>query len=329
LIQVSHLTKVYGSHKAVDDLSFTIESGKVYGFLGPNGAGKSTTMNIITGCLAATSGEVIVGGHDIFEEPIEAKRLIGYLPELPPLYGDMTPDEFLRFVGKARGLRGKELRDMLREVTGLTALGDVRRRLIKNLSKGYRQRVGIAMALIGKPEVIILDEPTVGLDPKQIIEIRGLIKSLAESHTVILSSHILSEIREVCDEIIIISHGRLVANDTYENLTRRLASGREIILSTRAECADLLRGIDGVISAELTKTDDSLFTYTVAEDEGKTSVPESIAFALAENRIGLHEMTPVRASLEDVFLELTGSGDEETEEEVNAPETASEGSVEQ
>ena len=211
MIEVNHLTKQYGDHTAVSDLSFTIEDGQIYGFLGPNGAGKSTTMNIMTGCLAATSGEVKIGGYDIFEESREAKRLIGYLPEQPPLYLDRTPREYLRFVGRAKGLSGKELAAQVEHVMSVTQTGDVADRLIKNLSKGYKQRVGIAQALLGNPKIIILDEPTVGLDPRQIIEIRDLIKSLGKEHTVILSSHILSEVQAVCQTILIISKGRLVA----------------------------------------------------------------------------------------------------------------------
>src|SRR5699024_344297 len=211
LIEVSHLTKRYGDHTAVSNLSFTIEKGQIYGFLGPNVAGKSTTMNIMTGCLAASEGEVRIDGHDIFEEPQQAKRLIGYLPEQPPLYLDRTPREYLTFVGRAKGIKDKALPEQIGRVMEVTQITDVADRLIKHLSKGYRQRVGIAQALLGDPEVVILDEPTVGLDPKQIIEIRSLIQSLGQKHTVILSSHILSEVQAVCQTILIISKGHLVA----------------------------------------------------------------------------------------------------------------------
>lgn len=229
MISVEHLTKCYGEFLAVDDLSFEIEEGHVYGFLGPNGAGKSTTMNIMTGCLSATEGHVKIDGHDIFEDPIEAKKLIGYLPEQPPLYMCETPMEYLKFVGEAKGLRGQELKKQIDEVVSQTKIEDVKHRIISKLSKGYKQRVGIAQALLGNPKVIILDEPTVGLDPIQIIEIRDLIKQLGQTHTVILSSHILSEVQAVCDQILIISNGKLVANDEAKNLLEK-ASLEEVFL---------------------------------------------------------------------------------------------------
>ena len=225
MIEVSHLTKKYGPRTAVEDLSFTVEDGVVYGFLGPNGAGKSTTMNIITGCLAATSGTVTIDGYDIFDRPKEAKSRIGYLPELPPVYPDMTPAEYLSFVADARKVPAAEKEEQIDRAIRVTDIADVKDRLIKNLSKGYRQRVGIAQALLGKPSVIILDEPTVGLDPRQIIEIRELIRSLGKKHTVILSSHILSEVQAVCDKILIINKGKLIACDTPENLENLFAGG--------------------------------------------------------------------------------------------------------
>ena len=203
MIEVNHLVKQYGDHRAVDDLSFTVQQGQIYGFLGPNGAGKSTTMNIITGCLAATSGDVRIDGHDIYKQPLEAKRAIGYLPEQPPLYPDMTPREYLDFVGELKGLKKKERAAEVDAVMEKTGLVEVRDRLIKNLSKGYKQRVGLAQAILGDPQVVILDEPTVGLDPAQIIEIRSVIKSLAHEHTVIFSSHILSEVSGICNQILI------------------------------------------------------------------------------------------------------------------------------
>ena len=236
MIQVEHLTKCYGDFMAVHDLSFEIEEGHVYGFLGPNGAGKSTTMNIMTGCLSATSGHVRIDGHDIFEEPDAAKRQIGYLPEHPPLYLNDTPMEYLRFVGEAKGLRGEELDRQVGEVSRKTGIAGVRNRRISNLSKGYRQRVGIAQA---NPKVIILDEPTVGLDPLQIIEIRDLIKELGRSHTVIFSSHIPSEVQAICDQILIISKGKLVAYDTAANLEKQLLAPSEIRLTTDASADDL------------------------------------------------------------------------------------------
>ena len=224
MLQVEHLTKRYGAVTAVDDLSFEIEREGVYGFLGPNGAGKSTTMNIMTGCLSATAGTVRISGYDIYESPREAKRRVGYLPEQPPLYLGETPEEYLRFVGEAKGLRGAELRRQIEAVVEETGIGDMRRRRISALSKGYRQRVGIAQALLGEPDTVILDEPTVGLDPLQILEIRALIASLGESRTVLISSHILSEVQAMCSKILIISHGRLVAFDAPDALEARLAS---------------------------------------------------------------------------------------------------------
>ncbi len=227
MIEVRHLTKKYGDNLAVSDLSFTIESGHIYGFLGPNGAGKSTTMNIMTGCLAATEGEVVIGGHDIYEEPTEAKKLIGYLPEQPPLYMDSTPREYLTFVARAKGVKKDQIKAQIESALKNTDTTDVADRLIKHLSKGYKQRVGIAQALLGDPEVIILDEPTVGLDPMQIIEIRDLIKELGKTRTVILSSHILSEIQTVCDRVIIISGGKKLADDSLAEL-EVLNSGKNL-----------------------------------------------------------------------------------------------------
>ena len=222
MISVEHLTKCYGSFTAVKDLSFEIAEGHVYGFLGPNGAGKTTTMNIMTGCLSATKGEIKIDGHDIFEEPEKAKKLIGYLPEQPPLYMVETPEEYLRFVGEAKGLRGAALKQQIDDVMEQTRIGTVRNRRISALSKGYKQRVGIAQALLGNPKVIILDEPTVGLDPIQIIEIRTLIKELGKMHTVIFSSHILSEVQTICDQILIIAKGKLIAFDGPEQLKKRM-----------------------------------------------------------------------------------------------------------
>lgn len=214
MIEVKNLVKKYGDHTAVDHLSFTVEKGQIYGFLGPNGAGKSTTMNIMTGYLGATDGEVLINGHDILKEPEAAKKSIGYLPELPPLYMDMTVMEYLKFSTELKKIKKEDREAEIEKALKLVKLADVQDRLIKNLSKGYKQRVGLAQAILGFPEIIILDEPTVGLDPKQIIEIRELIRELAKEHTVILSSHILAEIREVCDYIMIISKGKLVASDT-------------------------------------------------------------------------------------------------------------------
>ena len=254
MIEIEHLTKRYGAVTAVSDLSLTIDSGQIYGFLGPNGAGKSTTMNIMTGCLSATEGTVRIGGYDIFEEPRQAKRLIGYLPEQPPLYLNETPAEYLRFVGQAKGLRGEALRgqtEAVMEQTGITAMAG---RRIAELSKGYRQRVGIAQALLGDPQVVVLDEPTVGLDPIQIVEIRDLIRELGRSRTVIFSSHILSEVQTICHQIIMIAHGRLAAFDTPENLEKQLLSSGEIALTALAEperAERLLAEVPGVSGVEV------------------------------------------------------------------------------
>ena len=230
MIEINHLVKKYGEHVAVDDLTLTVEPGKIYGFLGPNGAGKSTTMNMITGYLGATSGEVKINGHDIFADPQEAKKCVGYLPEIPPLYTEMTVREYLDFVAELKGLDKKVRKTQTEEIMELTHTKEVSERLIRNLSKGYRQRVGFAQAIMGYPDVIILDEPTVGLDPKQIIEVRDLMKELGKKHTVILSSHILTEISAVCDHVFILSKGKLVASDSTEHLLERMSGAQEIAL---------------------------------------------------------------------------------------------------
>ena len=248
MIKVEHLTKCYGDFMAVKDLSFEIDEGHVYGFLGPNGAGKSTTMNIMTGCLSATDGKVSIGGHDVFEEPEVAKRLIGYLPEQPPLYMNETPLEYLQFVGEAKGLKGAELKKQIAEVVAQAGIETVQNRLISALSKGYKQRVGIAQALLGNPKVIILDEPTVGLDPIQIIEIRDLIRQLGETHTVILSSHILSEVQAICEQVLIISKGKLVAFDTPENLETLMTQSNGVYFKVQGEepqVNEVLEELDG------------------------------------------------------------------------------------
>ena len=317
MIKVEHLTKKYGEVLALDDLSFEIEEGQVYGFLGPNGAGKSTTMNIMTGCLSATAGSVTIGGHDVFEEPKAAKRLVGYLPEQPPLYMNETPLEYLRFVGEAKGLRGAELTAQIDEVAEQAGTSDVMRRRIGDLSKGYRQRVGIAQALLGEPRVIILDEPTVGLDPIQIIEIRDLIRSLGQSHTVILSSHILSEVQAICDKILIIAHGRLVAFDTPAKLEERLAATGEFSLTTDVSLDAARKALAGVKTlAEvlpLVSTDGFTPLRLRASQEDLYATAREVFFAFAERRLAILELRLNKASLEDVFLELT---DTDTETEV-------------
>ncbi len=321
MIKVSNLTKKYGSNTAVDNISFEIEKGKIYGFLGPNGAGKSTTMNIITGCLAQTEGTVTVDGHDAFEEPLAAKKLIGYLPEIPPLYTDMTPKEYLSFVAEAKGIRSSEIGPEVERVMERTAISGVSSRLIRNLSKGYRQRVGIAMALLGDPEIIILDEPTVGLDPRQIIEIRELIKTLGEDHTVILSSHILSEIQEVCEEVIIISHGRVVANDTIENIC--LMGNQHPVLHVIAKCTPdtavaIVDEYEEVTHYAITECPDGTeleLTLMPGSD-----ITDKLFFDFANGGIAIRYLSN-RVSLEEIYLKLTEAAfEEETDEEPVLPD---------
>lgn len=313
MIKVEHLTKYYGDFLAVDDLSFEIDEGHVYGFLGPNGAGKSTTMNIMTGCLSATSGHVEVGGYDIFEDANKAKRLIGYLPEQPPLYMNETPEEYLRFVGEAKGLRGSELEDQIDKVIDQVKIQSVRGRRISALSKGYKQRVGIAQALLGNPRIIILDEPTVGLDPIQIIEIRDLIKQLGQEHTVILSSHILSEVQAICEKILIIAHGKPVAFDEPDNLEKSLLSGNEIVFTTDAEedtVMDILSGVEHISGVQLKEKENGLVSAQLKTDSSDIyAVSRQLFFAFAEHGQALLELSLKKSSLEDIFIELTESGD--------------------
>ena len=319
MVEVSHLTKKYGDFTAVSDLSFTIEDGLIYGFLGPNGAGKSTTMNIMTGCLSATEGEVIIEGHDIFEEAKEAKKCIGYLPEIPPLYPDLTPVEYLEFVARAKGVPANELDEQIDNVMEETGITVYANRLIKNLSKGYKQRVGIAQAIIGRPSLIILDEPTVGLDPKQIIEIRNLIKSLGRKHTVVLSSHILSEVQAICDRVMIISRGKLVAFDAPENLESLMLG--EAAIEVKANCGKdviepVIQKMDFVTGYDLSE-DEGVCTAIVRIGENDRQKMQAEMFRIfGENAVPVFQMTPVKASLEDVFIELThGSSEPDPEPE--------------
>ena len=316
MIEVQHLTKRYGNNLAVNDLSFTVEKGKIYGFLGPNGAGKSTTMNIITGCLAATSGTVKINGHDIFEEPVEAKKCIGYLPELPPLYVEMTPAEYLEFVAEAKGLSKEEREFQISYAMEKTQITGVQNRLIKNLSKGYRQRVGIAQAMLGNPEVIILDEPTVGLDPLQIIEIRDLIRSLAEEQTVILSSHILSEVSAVCNYVMIIAHGRLIASDTIENLSTILVGSNILHLTVKGDLNRIRMVINKL--AENAKTiryeenpeEKSKDCYNIdIETERDVDLREEAFRLFVDEKCVILKMVVEAIGLEDVFLKLTTEDD--------------------
>ena len=306
MIEVRNLTRKYGDHTAVNSISFKIEDGRIYGFLGPNGAGKSTTMNIITGCLAATSGDVLVNGLDIFEEPVKAKKCIGYLPEIPPLYPDMTPLEFLKFVGRAKGMKKTELSEAINVVMEKTGISDVSNKLIKNLSKGYKQRVGIAQAILGNPHVVILDEPTVGLDPKQIVEIRNLIRELGENHTVILSSHILPEVSEVCDEIIIISNGEIVASDTAENLINKFnpSTITEVVIKGNPDiAANAVAELDEVKEVEIDdSSSDGTAKLVITSDE---DIREKLAETFMNNGVLAISMNLSKASLEDIFLEVT------------------------
>ena len=307
MIEVKNLTKKYGGNVAVDDVSFKIRGGKIYGFLGPNGAGKSTTMNIIAGSLAATSGSVLINGCDICNDPIEAKKQIGYLPEIPPLYADMTPEEYLRFVARAKGVKPTKIDKQVNTVMEQTGITHMKHRLISGLSKGYKQRVGIAQAMLGDPDVIILDEPTVGLDPQQIIDIRALIRKLGESKTVILSSHILAEIREVCDHIIIISRGKIVADSSLEELESRAGDGVTLRMSVKGARDTVL----GVIESY-----PNIRRYSVLSDKDGVvdlelelprglDIRDELFFAMAAKRCAVINIEQVSASLEQVFLSLT------------------------
>ena len=327
MIEVTGLVKKYGNHVAVDHLSFRLEPGKIYGFLGPNGAGKSTTMNMMTGYIGPTEGTILINGHDIVKEPAEAKRCIGYLPELPPLYTDMTVWEYLEFAAQLKNIPAKKRQESILNAMKMTGLVDVAKRLIKNLSKGYRQRVGFAQAVLGMPEIIILDEPTVGLDPIQIIEIRSLIKELAKEHTVILSSHILSEVSAICDYVLIISHGKLVASDTPDNLGKLAAGSNNLNLLVKGEKSrirQLLEEISGVkeISIEK-KSDQEGWNVTVSTEENK-DIREEVFFKMAENRYPILEMQSQKISLEEIFLELTEDNKKDSSDTDNRIQTAEE-----
>lgn len=321
MIKVNNLVKKYGDHIAVDHLSFEVEEGQIYGFLGPNGAGKSTTMNIMTGYIASTEGEVIIDGHDILKEPEQAKRSIGYLPEQPPLYFDMTVLEYLKFAAELKKIQKNQRKKQIEEVMEMVQIKDMENRLIKNLSKGYKQRVGLAQAILGYPKIIILDEPTVGLDPKQIIEIRDLIRNLGKKHTVILSSHILSEVQAVCDYIMIISHGKLVASDTPDQLERMAAGSNTLEVVARGEVEVIRKvceDIPGILSleCEVSKEEDRAAVIRIQTD--KYDIREELFYRLANANYPILKMQSVRLSLEDVFLELTEdekkSKDEDQEE---------------
>lgn len=317
MIEVRNLTKRYGNVRAVNDISFSVDDVGVYGFLGPNGAGKSTTMNIITGCLAASGGEVLINGHDIFEEPTEAKQCIGYLPENPPLYTDMTPAEYLRFVAQAKGVAASKVEKTVEDITRKTGLTLMSDRLIRNLSKGYKQRVGIAQALIGDPKIIILDEPTVGLDPLQIIEIRELIRELGRDHTVILSSHVLPEISAVCDYVIVISHGKIVAKDTIENLNRSFSGTEVLRIVTKGNGDKLRSSLEKLEGADkVTVVNTAIHVEAEIEVESGVDIREAVSDILRELDMPVLSFTSTAQSLEDIFIKLVN------EQYMNEPDPA-------
>jgi ABC-2 type transport system ATP-binding protein len=318
VIEVQHLTKRYGPVTAVDDVSFRVERGEILGFLGPNGAGKTTTMRILTGYMPATEGHAIVAGFDVFDQPIEAKRRTGYLPETPPLYPDMSVLEYLQFVAKIKGVPSGERRQRIQQVMARTRIDDVASRLTGRLSKGYKQRVGLAQALIHNPDVLILDEPTAGLDPKQIIETRELIKELAGDHTIILSTHILPEVAQTCQRIVIINKGRVVAVDTPDNLTARLRGSSTMYVEVDASGADAaasLARVPGVTRVVEADRRDGHVAFEIDSERGR-DVRRDLARAVVASGWGLLEMRPMRMSLEDVFLSLT------TEESATPPAAA-------
>ncbi len=314
MIEIQNISKKYGDKYAVKDATFTIKKGEILGFLGRNGAGKSTTMNIVTGYISATSGRVLLNGHDILEEPREVKRCIGYLPEMPPLYMDMTVDEYLRFVCDIKDVKKSLVRGHLDDITDLVRIGDVRKRLIKNLSKGYKQRVGMAQALVGNPEVVIMDEPTVGLDPRQIIEIRKLIKELGEDHTVVLSSHILHEVADVCERVVIINQGTIVAQDTLENLTKNIsdtARFRLRVAGPERDVQKLIRSIPGTRTVDqMGVKEPGTFDFLVETDRN-ADVRRPLFSALAKQDYPILMLRPMDIELEDIFLQLTTERGEE------------------
>ena len=306
MIEVRNLVKKYGDHLAVNDLSFTVEKGEILGFLGPNGAGKSTTMNMITGYISATEGTVIINGHDLFEEPEEAKKSIGYLPELPPLYLDMTVKEYLSFVADLKKVPKKDRMHDIEYVMKKTGIVDMQGRLIKHLSKGYRQRVGLAQAILGNPDLIILDEPTVGLDPMQIIEIRELIKELSKKHAVILSSHILAEISAVCDKVMIINQGRLIVSDTPDNLSKHVKGANSIQLLIHGEKAKVHTALAAIrqISKLEYKKEGEFLNVNITSDS-QEDIREKIFYAMAGINCPILSMNSTKMSLEDIFLKVT------------------------
>ncbi|MCI5547475.1 MAG: ABC transporter ATP-binding protein [Clostridiales bacterium] len=314
MIEIQNVSKRYGNKLAVNDVSFTIKKGEILGFLGRNGAGKSTTMNIVTGYISASSGRVLLDGHDILEEPREVKRRIGYLPEMPPLYMDMTVDEYLKFVCAIKDVKPSYVKSHLDDITELIRITDVRKRLIKNLSKGYKQRVGMAQALVGNPEVVIMDEPTVGLDPKQIIEIRKLIKQLGEDHTIVLSSHILHEVADVCERVVIINQGKIVAQDTLDNLTKNISDTSRFRLRIAGAERDVykaIRDIPGTRSVdEMGCKEPDSYDFLVEADRG-ADIRRPLFNQMAKMGCPILMLRPMDIELEDIFLQLTTDKGEE------------------
>lgn len=309
MIEVKNLSKNYGTFKAVDQLSFTVNEGEIYGFLGPNGAGKSTTMNIICGCLSASEGTVTINGYDIFEEDKQAKKCIGYLPEIPPLYPNLTPYEYLMFVIEAKGVKKEERENQVNKVIEITRIEDVKNKLIKYLSKGYKQRVGIAQALLGNPKVIVLDEPTVGLDPKQIIEIRELIKELGKNHTVILSSHILSEVQAICDKIMIISKGKLVACDSSSNLEKMFNSTVTIeitCMNNEEKVSKILKEFKDIKNYEVIDNSELLKLKIEFLSDNEIEIAQQLSMRFSKEELPIIQMKTIKASLEEIFIELCG-----------------------
>ncbi len=314
MIEIQNVSKRYGNKLAVNDVSFTIKKGEILGFLGRNGAGKSTTMNIVTGYISASSGRVLLDGHDILEEPREVKRRIGYLPEMPPLYMDMTVDEYLKFVCAIKDVKPSYVKSHLDDITELIRITDVRKRLIKNLSKGYKQRVGMAQALVGNPEVVIMDEPTVGLDPKQIIEIRKLIKQLGEDHTIVLSSHILHEVADVCERVVIINQGKIVAQDTLDNLTKNISDTSRFRLRIAGPERDVykaIRDIPGTRSVdEMGCKEPDSYDFLVEADRG-ADIRRPLFNQMSKMGCPILMLRPMDIELEDIFLQLTTDKGEE------------------
>lgn len=313
MIQVTNLVKKYGNKTALHGIDFTVAEGEIMGLLGPNGAGKSTTMNIMTGYISATSGEVKIDGYDILTDPIKAKKRIGYLPEIPPLYMDMKVKEYLNFAAQLKKVKAKERKEQVEEVIRLTELGEYENRLIKFLSKGYRQRVGLAQALLGEPKLLILDEPTVGLDPKQIINMRNLIKELAKTHTIIISSHILSEISAVCDSVVIIDQGKVIARGTAQELEEQFSDQAALNLTVKGQkeaVKEAAHACTYFVSYQLTEMESGQWMIRAEIEEGQDDIRDQLFFYFAEKKIPVLNMEQDTKSLEDVFLQLTEKGNE-------------------